>query len=108
MAKRTADLRQAMLQGARTRAPDGDAAPAEPPPPPSIPRNRHYRPGRESKTNVTAYFPPVVKKQLRLLAAEEETTIQELLAEALNDLFAKRGRPEIAPLSKSGGPPAAE
>lgn len=103
MAKGTADLRQAMLQGARTQAPSSSAVvAAEPLPQSSIPRNRHYRPGRESKTNVTAYFPPIVKKQLRLLAAEEETTIQELLAEALNDLFAKRGRPEIAPLSKRG------
>ena len=102
MAKQTVDLRQAMLQGARTQAPGNNAVAAEPLPPASISRNCHYRPGRESKTNVTAYFPPIVKKQLRLLAAEEDTTIQELLAEALNDLFAKRGKPEIAPLSKSG------
>lgn len=39
-----------------------------------------------------------VKKQLRILAAEHNTTIQNLLAEALNDLFAKNGKPEIAPL----------
>jgi hypothetical protein len=47
---------------------------------------------------VTGYFPPAVKKQLRLLAAERETTIQRLLAEALNGLFAANGKPEIAPL----------
>ena len=103
MAKRTADLRQAMLQGSRTQAPGSSAiVTAESPLQSSIPRNRHYRPGRESKTNVTAYFPSIVKKQLRMLAAEEETTIQNLLAEALNDLFAKRGKPEIAPLSERG------
>ena len=33
-----------------------------------------------------------------ILAAEHETTIQRLLAEALNDLFAKYGKPEIAPV----------
>lgn len=60
--------------------------------------NPHYRPGRAHKSNVTGYFPPEVKKQLRLLAAERETTIQHLLAEALNGLFAANGRPEIAPL----------
>jgi hypothetical protein len=60
-------------------------------------RRAHYRPGREGKSNVTGYFPPAVKKQLRLLAAQQETTIQALLAEALNDLFAKNGKPEIAP-----------
>jgi hypothetical protein len=39
-----------------------------------------------------------VKKQLRILAADRDTTIQDLLAEALNDLFAKHGKPEIAPM----------
>ena len=53
-------------------------------------------------TNVTGYFPPAVKKLLRMIAAEEETTIQELMAEALNDLFAKRGKPEIAPRENAG------
>ena len=60
-------------------------------------RDPHFRPGRALMSNVTGYFPPEVKKQLRIMAAEGSTTIQELLAEALNDLFAKRGRPEIAP-----------
>ena len=102
MAKQATDLRQAMLQGARARAPGSSAVVEEPLPAAAIPPSRHYRPGRESKTNVTAYFPLAVKKQLRLLAAEEATTIQNLLAEALNDLFAKRGKPEIAPLSERG------
>jgi hypothetical protein len=48
--------------------------------------------------NVTGYFPPAVKKQLRIMAAEGDTTIQRLLAEALNDFFAKYGKPEIAPV----------
>jgi hypothetical protein len=60
--------------------------------------NPHFRPGRASKSNVTGYFPPEVKKQLRLLAAEKDTTIQRLLAEALNGLFAANGKPEIAPI----------
>ena len=64
------------------------------------PRQRHFRQGRAGKSNVTGYFPPEVKKQLRLLAAEHDTTIQNLLAEALNDLFAKNGKPELAPLDK--------
>jgi hypothetical protein len=67
-------------------------------PPQTYPENPHYRPGRVHKSNVTGYFPPEVKKQLRMLAAEHETTIQALLAEAMNDLFAKYGKPEIAPI----------
>lgn len=89
MAKKTADLRQAMLSSsepeARTQRPLEEAQPHQ------------VRTGREGKSNVTGYFPPEVKKQLRLLAAEQDTTIQDLLAEALNDLFAKNGKPELAP-----------
>ena len=36
-----------------------------------------------------------------MLAAERETTIQALLAEALNDPFAKYDKPEIAPVERS-------
>ena len=101
MAKRTADLRQAMLSGAHRAARTAGAV--EPPDElAATPESRrlHFRPGREGKSNVTGYFPPEVKKQLRHLAAEHDTTIQNLLAEALNDLFAKNGKPEIAPLEK--------
>lgn len=60
----------------------------------------HYRPGRQGKSNVTGYFPPAVKRQLRILAAEQDTTIQALLGQALNDLFAKFGKPEIVPVEE--------
>lgn len=98
MAKRSADLRQAMLNRSRTtptqrefpRGEDSEQTVGERFSP-------HFRPGRAGKSNVTGYFPPEVKRQLRLLAAEQDTTIQNLLATALNDLFAKHGKPEIAP-----------
>ena len=45
------------------------------------------------RRHVGGYFSPAVAKQLRLLASEEETTVQELLTEALALLFAKRGLP---------------
>lgn len=44
---------------------------------------------------MTGYFAPEIKRQLRMLAAENDTTIQALLGEGLNDLFAKYGKPEI-------------
>jgi len=59
--------------------------------------NIHFRPSRVGKGNVTGYYPPAVKKQLRFMAAERDTNIQDLVAEALNDLFAKYGKPEIVP-----------
>ena len=36
--------------------------------------------------------------RLRIIAAEEGTTVQALLAEGINTVFAKRGKPEIAGL----------
>lgn len=53
------------------------------------------RPGRVATVGVTGFFEPIVRRQLRTLAVEEDTTIQALLGEALNDLFAKRGKPEV-------------
>jgi hypothetical protein len=37
-----------------------------------------------------------VSQQLRILAAERNTTLQELLRESLNDLFHKYGKNGIA------------
>ena len=37
-----------------------------------------------------------VSRQLKQLALEEDSSIQDLLREALNDLFRKRGRSPIA------------
>lgn len=99
MAKRHADLRKAMQGGARPAAAVRSAVAEDPP---IEPQRYQPRPGRVGKSNVTGYFAPEVKKQLRLLAAEQDTTIQNLLAEALNDLFAKNGKPEIVPLEEKG------
>ena len=94
MAKKP-DLRQALKP--RNESPAPQPAPQQDNPSPT-PKNPHFRPSREGKANVTGYFHPAVKKQLRILAADGDTTIQDLLAEALNDLFAKYGKPEIAPM----------
>lgn len=103
MTRKIADLRNAMQVSAKA-APRPLRTVVEPATaveqPQTYPENPHYRPGRAQKSNVTGYFPPAVKKQLRILAAEGETTIQALLAEALNDLFAKYGKPEIAPVEE--------
>ena len=96
MPAKPADLRRAILDqagrgsaGKRPRtAPPEDTA--------SDPAPRAAQPGRVGKVSVTGYFAPEVRRQLRRLAADADTTIQALLAEALNDLFAKRGAAEIA------------
>ncbi len=46
---------------------------------------------------VTAFYPESVRRELKILALQQNRTLRDLLAEGLNDLFAKYGRPEIAP-----------
>lgn len=46
---------------------------------------------------IAAHFPEPVRRQLRIIAAQEGRTSQSLLGEALNDLFRKRGQLPIAP-----------
>jgi predicted HicB family RNase H-like nuclease len=53
-------------------------------------------PSRQGKKALTGYFDPEVVKQLKVMAAAEDTTIQALMSEALNDLFKKYGKPHIA------------
>ena len=87
------DLRRAILdQASRDPAPPDGADPR--PTAGGAPSTR--QPSRIGKASVTGYFAPEVRKQLRRLAADRDTTIQALLGEALNDLFAKHGLPELA------------
>jgi hypothetical protein len=51
---------------------------------------------REGLKHIGGYFDPVVSKQMRTLALEEEGSVQALLAEALDMLFHSRGKPTIA------------
>lgn len=49
---------------------------------------------------ITVHFPEEVRDQLKLLALQQKKTLQNLLAEGFNDLFAKYGKPEIAPTER--------
>lgn len=53
-------------------------------------------PSRQGKRVVSVYVEPEAAKQLGILAIREDTTIQALMVEALNDFFAKRGVNRIA------------
>ena len=53
-------------------------------------------PSRRGKKALTGYFDPSALKQLRVLAASEDMTMQALMTEAINDLFKKYGKPHIA------------
>jgi hypothetical protein len=95
-----ANLQAALRKSAKGAAP---AAPSDDVPAEAQP---DVRPGIQSsrigKVNITGYFPPEVKASLRLVQARRGGTIQDILAEALNDLFAKYRVPESAPRERNG------
>lgn len=82
------------------------AAIADAPPPPTAKprpndgRPRFHRPSREGKRLVAAYVEPRVAKQIKLLAAEDETTVQALIEEALDLLFVKKGKGPLIGLAR--------
>lgn len=62
------------------------------------PKKKFFRPSRDNRRFVGGHFDPPVGKQLRMLAVEEDTTVQALLEEALDMLFVKKGKQKIAEL----------
>lgn len=62
----------------------------------NAPRARDKPPARRGRKVVSGHFDPAVSKQLRLLAVERDTNLQELLGEAINDLFTKYQKSPIA------------
>lgn len=61
------------------------------------------RPSRKGTKFVAGHFDPVVARQIRMLAVEEDTTVQALLAEAIDLLFVKKNRPVIEELIAKRG-----
>lgn len=53
-------------------------------------------PSRTGKVAISAYFAPEVRKQLAILAIQEDKSQATLIAEALNLLFKNRKLKEIA------------
>ena len=65
------------------------------------PRNRRGKttlpPSRAGKKALIGYFDPDVSKQLKqMMLDQDRNSVQELLKEALNDLFEKYRKPPIA------------
>ena len=50
---------------------------------------------------ITVHFPREVRHQLKILAAEQDKHIETMVGEALNLLFAKYRKGEIAPVKGS-------
>lgn len=58
--------------------------------------NPHDRPSRRGTKHVGGHFPPEVSKQLRKIAIDEDSSVQKLLAEAIDMVFHSRKLPTIA------------
>ena len=53
-------------------------------------------PSRRGRKAVTIYLDTAAHRQLRLLAIEQDRSGQDLVVEAINDLFGKHGKARIA------------
>lgn len=92
-------LQQALNSSARpeqsVRQGQGNAVSREPSTPLPKSTGSYMAPSREGKTNITAYLSPDFKASLRLIQAHTGKSLQTLIAESLNDLFAKYNVPTV-------------
>jgi hypothetical protein len=88
----TQQIQQAPEPVARPESQDR-VAPA--PSAPQVRAEKFYRPSRDGRRFLGGHFDPKVVRQMKMLAAEEDTTTQALLEEALDLLFLKKGRGKI-------------
>ncbi len=51
---------------------------------------------RIGKKSITGWFEADVLKQLKMIGLDKDMSIQQMVGEALNDFFAKNGKPQIA------------
>lgn len=85
-----AALQNALKAKPEPAAPVRDAAPEL-----GQPAATYLAPSRAGKTNLTAYLSQDYKRNMRLIQAKTGRSLQDLIAEALNDLFAKYDVPVI-------------
>ena len=86
---RRPSITEAMREaGGGTRAAARDDGPAD--------RAPASQPGRAGTKAITGHFAPEVRAQLKVLSAEQGRTMEDMMAEAFNMLFASYGKPEIA------------
>lgn len=57
------------------------------------------RPSRMGTKLVAGHFDPKIARQLRMIAVEEDTTVQALLEEALDLLFVKKGKAHLSEIT---------
>ena len=58
--------------------------------------NENLPPSRQGKRPYTMWIPPDAHRIIRILAAEDDVSQEQIGKDALNALFRERGRPPIA------------
>ena len=53
-------------------------------------------PSRRGKKQIGGHYDPEVSRQLKIAAAKEDKTIEQILGDAINEYFERRGIPPIA------------
>ena len=76
--------------------PGGEDAPKPRPEPQQNKARSLPAPSRASKKALIGYFDPAVSKQLKQIGLDRDLSVQDLLGEAINDLFQKYKKPTIA------------
>lgn len=95
-------LTQGLKQQARQAAPAAVPAVAAAPTGTASEAQRPAKlvpPSRAGRVLVGGHFAPEVQTELKVLAAQERTSVQALIAEGINAVFARRHKPQIAALT---------
>lgn len=95
MTKKT-NLAEALGQFSTQPARSAATAIAEKPPVKSRGGATPLPPSRQGKKTVAGFFDAAVSTQLKQIGLDQNKTVQDLLTEAINDLFKKYKKPPIA------------
>ena len=99
--KKAGALASALRSSGATVASPAPVLESSPPPAgattPALERAGAAQHSRAGTKAITVHFPEEVRRQLKTLAAEEGRNIEDMVAEALNLLFAKYRKAELAP-----------
>ena len=55
----------------------------------------HRPPSRRGLKGITVWVDPAIHRQLRTMALEQDRSAEDMLREAIGDLFQKHGRPRL-------------
>ena len=95
--KKTGALASALRSSGANVAATAPAIAPDPASPPLELQTTPAAPVRRGTKAITVHFPEEVRRQLKAMAAEEGRSMEDMVAEALNLLFALYRRPELAP-----------